>query len=150
MSDACEKRTKELQELKAMIQGGKYDINKIPSCLKNMKGILHYLNDALKQSERLANRLKEMVKTAPVLNQVSAINTVFDTNHELYQRVSTAQKEVDEVSSILEKEFDKFYCQKSNTLCAILSCDHRKDPMEKKYARELRWRRFLNKIHLNN
>lgn len=150
MSDACEKRTKELQELKAMIQGGKYDINKIPSCRKNMKGILHYLNDSLKQSERLANRLKEMVKTAPVLNQVSAINTVFDTNHELYQRVSTAQKEVDEVSSILEKEFDKYYCQKSNTLCAILSCDHRNDPMEKKYARELRWRRFLNKIHLNS
>ena len=150
MSDACEKRAIELQELKAMIQGGKYDINKTPSYHTKMKGILHYLNDALKQSERLANRLKEMVKTAPVLNQVSAINTVFDTNHELYQRVSAAQKEVDEVSTILEKEFDKYYCQKSNMLCAILSCDHRNDPMEKKYARELRWRRFLNKIHLNN
>lgn len=148
MSDACEKKTKELQDLKAMIQGGKYDINQIPSFRKRIKDILNYLNEALNQSERLANRLDEMVKTAPILNQVAAINTVFDTNHELYQRVSAAQKEIDEASTILENEFDKYYCQKSNMLCAKLCCEYRNDPMEKKYARELRWRRFLFRMHL--
>lgn len=148
MSDACENKIIELQELKVMIQSGKYDINQIPSYHKWMKGILDYLNEALSQSERLAKRLNEMVKTAPVLNQVTVINTVFDTNHELCQRVAATQNEVVEVSTILEKEFDKYYCHKSNMLCEILCCEHRNDPMEKKYARELRWRRFLIKLHL--
>lgn len=150
MSDACEKKTQKLQELKAMIQSGEYDINQIPSYHKRMKSILMYLNESIRQSERLANRLNEMVKTAPVLNQIAAINTVFDTNHELYQRVSEAQKEVDVASTLLEKEFDKYYCQKSNMLCAKLCCEHRNDPMEKKYARKLRWRRFLIRIHPKN
>ena len=150
LSGACEKKTQELQELKAMIQSGEYDMNQIPSYHKRMKSILMYLNESIRQSERLANRLNEMVKTAPVLNQIVAINTVFDTNHELYQRVSEAQKEVDVASTLLEKEFDKYYCQKSNMLCAKLCCEHRNDPMEKKYARKLRWRRFLIRIHPKN
>ena len=147
-TNTCEQKTKEMEELKVLIQGGHYDIFQIPAYHRRLREILLYLNEAVKQSDNLTSRLNEMVKTAPVLNQVDAINTVFDANHELYLRVGAAQKELDNTANLVNNEFDKYYCQKSNTLCPDFDCEYRNDPMDKQYARELRWHRLLRKLHL--
>lgn len=147
-TNTCEQKTKEMEELKVLIQGGHYDSFQIPAYHRRLREILLYLNEAVKQSDNLTSRLNEMVKTAPVLHQVDAINTVFDANHELYLRVGAAQKELDNTANLVNNEFDKYYCQKSNTLCPDFDCEYRNDPMDKQYARELRWHRLLRKLHL--
>ena len=107
--------------------------------------MLKYLDDSLKQSDKLADRLNEMVKIAPIFDHVTVINTVFDTNKELYSQVQAVQKDVREVSSLLQLEFDKFYCQKANALCQNRACGHRSEPMNKNYIRQLRHSRVYTK-----
>lgn len=138
MANDCKKKHQELETLKTKIQNGEYDIYQIAKdnrCLRNM---LVYLDDSLKQSDKLASRLHEMVKIAPILDYVTVINTVFDINKELYSQVKAVQKDVGEVSSLLQVEFDKCYCQKANALCPKLDCEQRSEPKDKKYIRQLR------------
>ena len=144
----CEQKTKELEEIKTRIQNEQYDIKQIPTYHRQLKEVLNYLKDAVKQSGKLTSRLDEMVKIAPALNQVTAIKTVLKANHDLYLKVNAAQKELDYAADLVNSEFDKYYCQKSNTLCSTFDCEYRNDPMDKKYARELRMRRLLTKLHL--
>ena len=49
---------------------------------------------------------------------------------------------------MLKKKLEKYYCQRSNMLCAKLSCEYRKHPMEKRYALKHRWDRLLIKLNL--
>ncbi len=148
IAEACEQKLHGLEELKTKLQKGEYDIYDLPSYNRQMRHVLVFLDDSLKISDSLANRLNEILETAPVLNQVSSINLVIDTNHELCRLVGIVQKDVGDVTALIESDFHKYYCQKSNTLCPNLDCKYRNDPMEKKYARELRWRHFLNRLHL--
>lgn len=134
----CEKKRQEIEALKTKIQNGDYDINQISTDNRRLKDILRFMNDSLKQSDKLANRLNEMVRVAPVLDHVKIINIVFDTNHELYLQVKAVQTEVGVVLSLLQNEFDKCFCQKANALCPNLDCEHRSEPMDKKYIRQLR------------
>lgn len=148
MSESCNQKGQELEEIKSKIQSGQYDINQIPEYNKLLKEILNYLKDSLKQSARLSSRLDEIVKTAPVLNQVTDINTIFDANKDLYAKVVATDKVLDDVLALTTDDFDKFYCQKSNMLCPNSECEYRKDPVDKKYARKLHWQSFLRKIKL--
>lgn len=148
MSAACEKKVKELEEIKTLVLSGEYDFSQIPVYNAKLSSVLNDLDKAIKQSERLAARLNEMVRTAPVLDHVTAINTIFDTNHELHQRIGSVQQEIGSLATLINREFKKYYCQKANTLCPDLTCINRNDPMEKKYVKELRRRRFLQKLHL--
>ncbi len=106
------------------------------------------MNEALDQSARLVNRLKEIVKIAPVLNQVDIINSIFETTEELHRIVYAAKEEANELFSILSKDLEKYYCQRSNMHCAELCCEYRTHPLDKKYALKHRWHRFLNKLNL--
>lgn len=148
MSEACEKITKDLKDFKDMMQNNKCDIEQIPTYLKQLKGFLKYLNKPLDQSERLVSRLDEFVKIAPVLNQVDIINTICNTAKELHRNIYAVQEEVYEAFSMLKKKLEKYYCQRSNMLCAKLSCEYRKHPMEKRYALKHRWDRLLIKLNL--
>lgn len=148
MSKACDQKIQELDNIKSMIQSGQYDIAKIPDCSKSLKEIINHLKTSLMQSVRLSSRLDEIVKTAPILNQVTDINTIFDANKELCEKVKATEKVLDEVHIMVNDELDKYYCQKSNMLCPYLDCAYRNDPMDKKYARELKWRRFIRRFHL--
>lgn len=148
MSDTCKKNTKVLQDIKDMMQNNKCDIEQIPTYFKQLKGILKYLNKPLEQSERLVNRLDEFIKIAPVLNQVDIINTICNTAKELHRNIYAVQNEVYEAFSMLKKKFEKYYCQRSNMLCAKHSCEYRTHPLDKKYALKHRWHRFLNKLNL--
>lgn len=145
MAGGCEKKRQELATLKAKIQNGEYDIYQISKDYRQLKDMLKYLDDSLKQSDKLADRLKEMVKIAPILDHVTVINTVFDTNKELYSQVKAVQKDVQEVSSLLQLEFDKCYCQKANAICLNRDCGHRSEPMDKNYIRQLRHSRLCTK-----
>lgn len=138
MAGDCEEKRIELEALKAKIQNGEYDIYLVSKDNRRLKDMLNYLDDSLKQSDKLASRLKEMVRVAPILDYVTVINTVFDTNKDLYVQVKAVQKDVEEVSSLLQVEFDKCYCQKANALCPKLDCEHRSEPMDKKYICQLR------------
>ena len=145
MTGDCEKKRLELEMLKSKIQNGEYDIYQITKDNRRLKDMLNYLDDSLKQSDKLASRLHEMVRIAPILDYVTVINTVFDTNKELYSQVKAVQKDVGEVSSLLQNEFDKCFCQKANALCPNLNCEHRREQMDKKYIRQLRRNRIYTK-----
>ncbi len=138
MVDACKNKCKELEVLRANIKSDNYDIDQIAIDNRRLLVLLRFLNDALKQSDKLAARLNEMVRIAPILDHVAAIKTVFDTNHELYLQVKEVQKTVDDVSTLLQKEFDEHYCQKAKALCPNMDCEHRDEPFDKKYVRQLR------------
>lgn len=148
MSDTCKKNTKVLQDIKDVIHNNKYVINQILAYIKQIDGILGYLNKALDQSARLVNRLKEIVKIAPVLNQVDIINSIFETTEELHRIVYAAKEEANEIFYILSNDLEKYYCQRSNMHCAELCCEYRTHPLDKKYALKHRWHRFLNKLNL--
>lgn len=148
MSDTCKKNTKVLQDIKDVIHNNKYVINQILAYIKQIDGILGYLNKALDQSARLVNRLKEIVKIAPVLNQVDIINSIFETTEELHRIVYAAKEEANEIFSMLSNDLEKYYCQRSNMHCAELCCEYRTHPLDKKYALKHRWHRFLNKLNL--
>lgn len=147
MASDCEKIAAELQELKSSVESGKSGVEQLLSYSKRFDEILAFLVKALDKSAKLSSRMDEIVKIAPVLNQVDVINLIFDSNKELYQKVGSAKNEVGVVFDLVQKEVDKYYCKKSNSLCLDMACIHRNEPMEKKYALRLRWRRFLSKFN---
>lgn len=143
--DDCEKKRQELEDLKKTIQSGNYDICQIKKENRRLGELLKFLEDSLKQSDKLAKRLNEMVKIAPILDYVEVIDTIFGANQELCSKVKAVQKEVGEVLSLLQKEYEKYYCQKAHAICWDLDCDQRNEPADKKYIRQLRRRHLLTK-----
>lgn len=150
ITSECEKITGELVELKSIIESGKYDNELLISYNKRLENILQYLNAGLRQSQKLSSRMDEIVKIAPVLYQVDDINLIFDSNKKLYEKVVETQNEVESVFDLIQKEVDKYYCKRFGGFCEDMACEHRNESMDKKYARRLRWRRFLMKLHLKN
>ena len=147
---ACDSITNELQGFKTTVESGKYDLEQLTSYTDRLEDILAFLKEGLLQSEKLSSRMDEMVRIAPVLNQVDAIKHIFDSNKELYQKAVSTGNEVGTVFELVQKEVDKYYCKRFGGLCGDMACEHRNEPMDKKYARRLRWRRFLMKLHLKN
>lgn len=149
-ASACESITNELQGFKTTVESGKYDLEQLTSYTNRLEDILAFLKEGLLQSEKLSSRMDEIVRIAPVLNQVDAINMVFDSNKELYQKAVSTQNEVGIVFELVQKEVDKYYCKRYGGFCEDMICGRRNEPMDKKYARRLRRRRFLMKLHLKN
>lgn len=146
----CEPKMKELQDIKTIVDSGQYDFEQLTSATKRLEDILAFLRKGLVQSDRLSSRMDEIVKIAPVLNQVDALNMIFASNKELYNKAVSTQNEVGAVYELVQKEVDKYHCKRFGGLCGDMACEHRNEPMDKKYARRLRWRRFLMKLHLKN
>ena len=59
------------------------------------------------------------------------IDAIYDANKVLYAKVEDTFKMLDGVQQLVSDEFEKYYCNKSISLCPKLKCEYRKDPMEK-------------------
>ena len=147
MSKACEKKIEELKELKTKINNGFHNASQIAVDRRRLKDLLHFFEESINQSDRLAKRLDEKVKVAPVFDDIVIMKTIFETNHELSERVDTALKEVKDIIALLQSEQDKYHCTRADALCRELNCEHRKDPKDKNYIRQLRRFHSVKKIH---
>ena len=146
MSKACEKKIEELKELKTKINNGNHNASQTAVDRKRLKDLLHFFEESINQSDRLARRLDEKVKVAPVLDDTVAMKTIFETNHKLNERVVTALKEVRVVIDLLQSEQDKYHCTRVDARCMKLDCEHRKDPKDKNYIRQQRQYHSIKKI----
>ena len=143
----CWQKKKELIEIKTKIQEGDYELPHLTLFIKQAKQVLKSMQDSLRHSEKLTTRLNEIVKMAPVLNQVDDITLIFDANKLLHEVVLNVNKEIDAVSSLVDNEMKRYYCRRANSLCPQLDCEHRNDPPDRKYAKHQRWRLFFGKLN---
>ena len=137
-SMTCEQKEKKLEAIAEVIKSGNYIEHNLVEYLKYSRDTMAFLVKSLKQSDVLITRLDEIVRIAPDLHQVTEFKVIFDTNKELYKKMEEVRGRVGEISSLVQKEMDKYYCQKSNALCFKVDCNHRDDIYDKKYSRKMR------------
>ena len=137
--DACRKELKEVQDdisqyeqecveledIRSRIQSGEIDVYQIPDFRRKLDKELKNLNESLRKTEKLSDRLNEVVTCAPVLNQVSDICYIFDANKKSFDVINRISKDVEELSSELFTQYREFYCQKIDGYCPDKKCTHR-------------------------
>lgn len=134
----CEEMGKEVTRIKQELISGKVDRTLLHRSTLKMKQILNYLKESLNQTKKLSDKLDEILKVVPVFTNISDINTIFDTNKELYEKIQIVDGELDELSDLLRDSVIRHYCRKTNSLCEVHDCDARNDSMCWKYAIERR------------
>lgn len=143
MTKTCNQITKELEGLQTILQNQQYDIYKLPEYQRLLDNKLRYTRKSILQAKKLSSRLHEMLNKVPALHQVTEIDLIFKTNDDLLEIVNTVHNRVNVLITLVEDEYLRYYCKKSNTLCFHTDCIHKNDSLDKKYEQRLRRKQKL-------
>ena len=97
----CEVMSKEVALIKQTISSGSVDQTLFPKSLLRMQQMLKYINESLKLSNALTDRLDEIIKVVPVFTSISDIRAIMDTNKELHNKAKIVNNEINKLLNVI-------------------------------------------------
>lgn len=99
----CVEEEKELEEMRETLVARKYTITQVKEYAKRIDIILQDQQLALDLSEKLINRMDEIVKTSSLFKNIAETNRIFDTSHKCYEEVKVVSKKAGDVFLLLQE-----------------------------------------------
>lgn len=96
--------------------------------------VMDYLSKTLDHIDDFRSKLGQMLKQVPFAENIEDFKTLMYVQEEMVDRVKKLKEKVSEVTSIVQKHIQSYYCRKSNSYCDAKDCAYRNDPWSLKYA----------------
>lgn len=104
-----EEELKELQAIERSIIGASVMPEQIDVFLKKVDSILLNQRKSLKSSEELTNRLKQILKVAPLLSETTELDYLVEANNAIHSKVSVSLDRVKHIVTLVKEKQNEIH-----------------------------------------
>jgi len=123
-----------IEHYKEELNADAVGIDKLKKYNMATREVVDYLSKTVDHIDIFRSKLGQMLKQVPFAKNIEDFKTLTAVLEVTVDRVEKLQEVASEVSSIVQKHIQSYYCRKSGSYCNAKDCVYRNDPWSLKYA----------------